>query len=90
MSGSIKRISDFLNAFDTSVRGRLSTLNEKLAQLERKVDYLEARINREVPDEEEESAVGSPPPDEEEEEEEEEESLAVAANDAQKQEAKEK
>ena len=44
ISGSIKRIADFLNAFDMSCRSRLSTLNEKLTSLERKVDYLEARV----------------------------------------------
>ena len=44
ISGSIKRIADFLNAFDCSVRGRLSALDEKLTRMERKVDYLEARI----------------------------------------------
>lgn len=37
ISGSIKRIADFLNAFDMSCRSRLSTLNEKLTTLERKV-----------------------------------------------------
>ena len=44
ISGSIKRISDFLNAFDMSCRSRLSTLNEKLTGLERKVDFLEAKV----------------------------------------------
>merc|ERR1711942_387370 len=44
ISGSIKRISDFLNSFDMSCRSRLSNLNEKLTSLERKVDYLEARV----------------------------------------------
>jgi len=43
VSGSIKRIADFLNSFDTSCRGRLSGLDEKLTRLERKVTYLEAR-----------------------------------------------
>lgn len=46
VSGSIKRIADFLNSFDTSCRSRLSTLNEKLTSLERKVDYLEARVSQ--------------------------------------------
>jgi len=44
ITGSIKRISDFLNSFDMSCRSRLSVLNEKLTTLERKVDYLEARV----------------------------------------------
>jgi len=46
VSGSIKRIADFLNSFDTSCRSRLSSLNEKLTSLERKVDYLEARVSQ--------------------------------------------
>jgi uncharacterized protein len=44
IAGSIKRIADFLNSFDMSCRSRLSVLNEKLTTLERKVDYLEARV----------------------------------------------
>lgn len=44
ITGSIKRISDFLNSFDMSCRSRLSVLNEKLTTLERKIDYLEARV----------------------------------------------
>jgi len=46
ISGSIKRISDFLNSFDMSCRSRLSNLNEKLTEIERKVDYLEAKVSR--------------------------------------------
>ncbi|CAB4056008.1 C3ORF10 [Lepeophtheirus salmonis] len=38
ITGSIKRIADFLNSFDTSCRSRLSNLNEKLSILERKSD----------------------------------------------------
>merc|ERR1712001_694301 len=36
ITGSIKRIADFLNSFDMSCRSRLSVLNEKLTYLERK------------------------------------------------------
>ena len=60
ISGSIKRISDFLNAFDMSCRSRLSTLNQKLTGLERKVDYLEAKVtlnNNENKDNEEAAAA---------------------------------
>ena len=46
IAGSIKRISDFLNSFDTSCRSRLSNLNQKLTAIERKVDYLEAKVAR--------------------------------------------
>nr|ACO10920.1 Probable protein BRICK1 [Caligus rogercresseyi] len=45
ITGSIKRIADFLNSFDTSCRSRLSNLNEKLSILERKVNYLEAKVS---------------------------------------------
>ena len=45
VSGSIKRMADFLNSFDTSCRSRLSDLDEKLTRLERKVTYLEARTH---------------------------------------------
>lgn len=46
ITGSIKKIGDFLNSFDSSCRGRIASLNERLTQLERKIDYLEARISR--------------------------------------------
>lgn len=46
ITGSIKKIADFLNSFDMSCRGRLATLNERLTQLERKIDYLEARVTK--------------------------------------------
>ncbi len=41
---SIKKIAEFLNAFDLSARSRLAMLNEKLTKLERQVDYIEARV----------------------------------------------
>lgn len=43
---SIKKIADFLNSFDMSCRSRLATLNEKLTTLERRVEYIEARITK--------------------------------------------
>lgn len=43
---SIKKISDFLNGFDLSCRSRLATLNEKLTKLERRIEYIEARVTR--------------------------------------------
>ncbi|CAD5110746.1 DgyrCDS116 [Dimorphilus gyrociliatus] len=46
MTCNIKRISDFLNAFDSSCRAKLSTLNERLTTLERRVEYIEARISK--------------------------------------------
>ena len=44
ITGSLKKITEFLNSFDASCRGRLALLNERLTQLERKIDYLEARV----------------------------------------------
>eukprot|EP00095_Tigriopus_kingsejongensis_P000215 snap_masked-scaffold55_size446313-processed-gene-0.5 protein:Tk00215 transcript:snap_masked-scaffold55_size446313-processed-gene-0.5-mRNA-1 annotation:"probable protein brick1" len=58
ISDSLKRLADFLNAFDTSVKGRLSNLNEKLTTLERKVQYLEARVGIE---DEAENEMDDPP-----------------------------
>lgn len=46
ITSSIKKISEFLNAFDLSARSRLAMLSQKLTQLERQVDYIEARINK--------------------------------------------
>ncbi|XP_063952286.1 protein BRICK1-like [Lytechinus pictus] len=43
---NIKKIADFLNSFDTSCRSRLAVLNEKLTGLERRIEYLEARVTR--------------------------------------------
>ena len=41
---NIMNIIQFLNDFDTTVRGRLGKLNEKLNQLERTLEYCEASI----------------------------------------------
>ncbi|KAK7916555.1 hypothetical protein WMY93_012316 [Mugilogobius chulae] len=43
---SIKKIADFLNSFDMSCRSRLATLNEKLTALERRIEYIEARVTK--------------------------------------------
>nr|XP_032641277.1 protein BRICK1 [Chelonoidis abingdonii] len=43
-TSSIKKIADFLNSFDMSCRSRLATLNEKLTALERRIEYIEARV----------------------------------------------
>jgi len=37
-------ITFFILFTDTSCRSRLATLNEKLTQLERRVEYIEARV----------------------------------------------
>ncbi|KAF6206088.1 hypothetical protein GE061_017313 [Apolygus lucorum] len=41
-----QKITDFLNSFDMSCRGRLAGLNEKLTTLERRIEYLEARVQK--------------------------------------------
>ncbi|XP_013777861.1 protein BRICK1-like [Limulus polyphemus] len=46
ISGNIKKIADFLNSFDMSCRSRLAILNEKLTSLERRMEYLEARVTK--------------------------------------------
>ncbi|KAG5675926.1 hypothetical protein PVAND_005783 [Polypedilum vanderplanki] len=46
ITNSIKKITAFLNSFDMSCRSRLASLNEKLTLLERKIDHLEACINK--------------------------------------------
>lgn len=46
ITSSIKKISEFLNAFDLSARSRLAMLNQKLTHLERQVDYIEARVSK--------------------------------------------
>ncbi|ODM90270.1 putative protein BRICK1-B [Orchesella cincta] len=40
ITGSIKRICDFLNSFDLSCRSLLAMLNERLSSLEHKIEYL--------------------------------------------------
>uniref|UniRef100_A0A3P9IBE7 BRICK1 subunit of SCAR/WAVE actin nucleating complex n=1 Tax=Oryzias latipes TaxID=8090 RepID=A0A3P9IBE7_ORYLA len=46
ITSSIKKIADFLNSFDMSCRSRLATLNEKLTALERRIEYIEARVSK--------------------------------------------
>ena len=44
MSSSITRIADFLNAFSKSCSGRLSYLDSRLTAIERKVSFLESKV----------------------------------------------
>ncbi|XP_015428789.1 PREDICTED: probable protein BRICK1-B [Dufourea novaeangliae] len=46
ITGSIKKITDFLNSFDMSCRSRIAVLNEKLTTLERRIEYLEACVTK--------------------------------------------
>ena len=50
MTGSIKRISDFLTAFHLSCSSRLSDLNSRLTRMERKMEYLEAKVEMRAAD----------------------------------------
>ena len=42
---SMSKMTSFLNDFDMSCKNRLAMLNEKLTELERKIDYVEIRIH---------------------------------------------
>lgn len=46
IASSVKKIAEFLNAFDLSARSRLAVLNQKLTSLERQVEYIEARVKK--------------------------------------------
>ncbi|XP_059547806.1 protein BRICK1-like [Myotis daubentonii] len=46
ITSSIKKIVDFLNSFYMSCRSRPATLNEKLTALERRIEYIEARVTK--------------------------------------------
>ncbi|XP_003910378.1 protein BRICK1 [Papio anubis] len=46
ITSNIKKIADFLNSFHMSCRSRLATLNEKLTALERRIEYIEARVTK--------------------------------------------
>ena len=42
---AISKMSCFLTEFEASYRYRMTTLDEKLTHLQRRMDYVEARIN---------------------------------------------
>jgi uncharacterized protein len=44
LTSQIRKITEFLNNFDTTARSRLSELNSKLTRLETRVAVLEARL----------------------------------------------
>ncbi|XP_006892720.1 PREDICTED: probable protein BRICK1-like [Elephantulus edwardii] len=46
ITSSIKKIADLLNSFAMSCCSRLETLNEKLTALERRREYIEARVTK--------------------------------------------
>ncbi|XP_055338136.1 probable protein BRICK1-B [Paramacrobiotus metropolitanus] len=43
---SVKKMTDFLNHFDVTCREKLSLMNERLTNLERRVDLLEAMVTK--------------------------------------------
>ena len=43
---NIKKITDFLNSFELSCKTKLAFLDEKLNNLEKKVEYLEAQVSK--------------------------------------------
>jgi len=47
VTSSMKKIADFLNSFELSSRSRLANLNEKLTNLERRIEYVEALVTAE-------------------------------------------
>lgn len=46
VADNIKHIADFLSNFELSCRSKIASLNDKLTLLERKVEFLEARLSK--------------------------------------------
>jgi len=46
VADNVKHIADFLGQFEFSCKGKLAALNDSITLLERKVEYLEARLTR--------------------------------------------
>ncbi|KAK3279532.1 hypothetical protein CYMTET_12591 [Cymbomonas tetramitiformis] len=46
---SVQRLAEFLSNFDSSARGKLAGLNEKLTRLERKMEFVEAVLSTTEP-----------------------------------------
>ncbi|MFH4979115.1 hypothetical protein AB6A40_005824 [Gnathostoma spinigerum] len=45
IADNIKHIAEFLSSFELSCRSKIATLNDKVTLLERKVEFLEARVS---------------------------------------------
>ena len=43
---NIKKITDFLNSFELSCRSKMAILDEELNKLERKIDFVEAKVTK--------------------------------------------
>jgi uncharacterized protein len=46
ISDNVKHIADFLGQFELSLKTRIATLNDQITKLERKVEFLEARVTK--------------------------------------------
>lgn len=44
---NIRKLTDFLNSFELSCRSKLAILDEKLTNLERQIDFIEAKVTKE-------------------------------------------
>jgi len=44
VTNNIKKITEFLNRFDISTRYKLARINERLSQMEKQMDYIEASL----------------------------------------------
>ncbi|KAH7730965.1 hypothetical protein AAVH_02014 [Aphelenchoides avenae] len=46
ISDNVKHIAEFLSQFELSVKSRIAVLNDNITKLERKVEFLEARVTK--------------------------------------------
>ncbi|KAF1756415.1 hypothetical protein GCK72_012868 [Caenorhabditis remanei] len=46
IADNIKSIANFLSSFELSCKSKLATLSDKINLLERKVEFLEARVTK--------------------------------------------
>ncbi|VDO30069.1 unnamed protein product [Haemonchus placei] len=46
IADNVKNIANFLSSFELSCRSKLASLSDKLNLLEKKVEFLEARVRR--------------------------------------------
>ena len=46
LADNVRQIADFLAQFEMSCKSKLATLNDSITSLERKVEFLEARVTK--------------------------------------------
>ena len=46
MTAAIKKLASFLNNFDIACKSKLASLDTKITSLERKIEYIEARVTK--------------------------------------------